>query len=339
MALESQFDTPTEHQGIALTLAITLDSCGLDSEAMFLDAGVDPAVIRSPDSRVVGEAMQRLWTAAVDATGDDALGIVFAEHFRVGALHGLGIAWATSDTLYDAFQRLVRYFRVICTVGDVVLEEDGDIVRLWLKLPVPAGVAVDASVDAGLALFIQLCRFARDPRFRAERVDFQRQAPMNTKKFHGFFDCPVHFGSPENSLTFRRSDLEKPLPMANPSLARANDRVVIDYLKRFDQADLVGQVRAAIIEALPSGIPTQEQIASGLGKSQRSLQRKLAEKSTTFTKLVEQIRGDLARQYLSEPRRSIGEISYLLGYSEPSNFARSFKHWTGQTPNQFRTER
>ncbi len=338
MGPEPQIDAPTEHQGIALTLAYTLESHGLDSQAMFLEAGIDPSVMRSPNSRVVGADMQRLWTSAVTATGNDALGIVFAEHFRVGALHGLGIAWTTSNTLYDSLQRLVRYFRVICTVGEVVLEEDEDTLRLWLKLPVAAGVAVDASLDAGLALFIQLCRYAKDPQFCAQSVQLQRKPPLNASKFYEFFACPVAFGSPENVLIFRRSDLEQALPMANPSLARANDSVVIDYLKRFDHSDVVSQVRAAIIDALPSGTPTQDTIAAALGKSQRSLQRRLAEKNTTFTKLVEHIRADLARQYLSEPHRSIGEIAYLLGYSEPSNFARSFKHWSGLTPNRFRLE-
>ncbi len=339
MTQNIETDAPTEHRGIALTLAETLQSSGLDSDVMFVDAGIDPAALRSPDNRVLGASMQRVWTAAVDATGDDALGIIFAEHFRVGALHGLGMAWTASDTLYDAFQRLTRYFRVICTVGEVVLEEDKDELRLWLKLPVPAGVAVDAALDAGLALFVQLCRLAKDPKFSAQRVELQRKTPVNSEKFQAFFDCPVVFESAENRLIFRRADLEAPLPMANPALARANDSVVIDYLQRFDRDDVVSQVRAAVIEALPSGIPTQQTIASSLGKSQRTLQRKLSEKHTTFTKLIEQIRDDLARQYLAEPHRSIGEIAYLLGYTEPSNFARSFKHWSGQSPNQYRTER
>ncbi len=334
--LETRINVPTEHQSIALTLADTMESCGLDSKAMFQDAGVDPAVVYSPDTRVVGESMQRIWKAAVEASGNDALGIVFAEHFRVTALHGLGIAWLTSDTLYDAFERLVRYFRVICTVGDVVIVDEGETLQLWLKLPIPAGIAVDASLDAGLALFIQLCRFAMDSSFCAETVTLQRKPPLNTQKFYRFFGCPIEFESTENTLVFNRAILDKRVPTANSSLARANDEVVINYLKRFDQDDIISQIYGAVINALPSGVPTQEELTSTLGISQRSLQRRLAEKNTTPTKTIEQIRSDLAKQYLSERHRSIGEISYLLGFSEPSNFARSFKRWTGHTPNHFR---
>ena len=33
----------------------------------------------------------------------------------------------------------------------------------------------------------------------------------------------------------------------------------------------------------------------------------------------------------------IGEVSYLLGFAEPSNFTRAFKRWTGQSPSEFRS--
>jgi hypothetical protein len=50
--------------------------------------------------------------------------------------------------------------------------------------------------------------------------------------------------------------------MANPELARVSDQVVIEYLKRYDKGNIVSQIRASIIEWLPSGTPTQEKITS-----------------------------------------------------------------------------
>ena len=70
--------------------------------------------------------------------------------------------------------------------------------------------------------------------------------------------------------------------------------------------------------------------------SLRSLQRKLKEEDTSYKDLLEETRRQLALQYLRDSRRSIGEITYLLGFSEPSNFTRAFKRWTGKSPVQYR---
>ena len=40
--------------------------------------------------------------------------------------------------------------------------------------------------------------------------------------------------------------------------------------------------------------------------------------------------------YLEENQTSIGEITFLLGYTEPANFGRSFKKWTGKTGGEYR---
>ena len=132
--------------------------------------------------------------------------------------------------------------------------------------------------------------------------------------------------------------LDEPLPMANPELARASDQVIIDYLRRHDDSDIINKVRACIIDWLPSGTPSQETIARTLNTSPRTLQRKLRAHGKSFSELLDSIRRELAQQYLSRHGRSASEVAYLLGFTEPGNFARSFKRWTGQTPSQFQSD-
>lgn len=70
--------------------------------------------------------------------------------------------------------------------------------------------------------------------------------------------------------------------------------------------------------------------------SPRSLQRKLAAENTTFRKLVEAVRQELAESYLGDDSFTLKEISYLLGFSEQPSFSRAFKRWTSFTPQGFR---
>lgn len=328
----------TSHGAIARTLASTIETYGVQSSEIFEKYDIDLQRLVGSDVRVLDLSMREVWHDAVSATQDDALGITFAEQFRPGSLNGLGFSWAASDNLLDAFHRLVRFFRVITSAGEVMLEENeaADEVVLSLKLSVPVGVATDASIDAALALFLRLCRFAKEEKFHPKKVLMQRPRPDNIDRFKNYFNCPIEFGSYDNKLIFSRQALEGSLPVTNPELARANDQVVQNYLQKFNEANFATIVNLKIVEALPSGVPSQESIAKAMHMSTRTLQRKLAQEDTSFSKLIEEARLALAKVYLTQSWRSIGEVSYLLGYSEPSNFTRSFKRATGLTPREYR---
>jgi len=75
-----------------------------------------------------------------------------------------------------------------------------------------------------------------------------------------------------------------------------------------------------------------------LATSARSLQRKLAAAGTSFQELLDTTRRDAAARYLEDRTLSVGEVAYLLGYSEPAAFHRAFKRWNGITPLEFRRQ-
>ena len=146
----------------------------------------------------------------------------------------------------------------------------------------------------------------------------------------------MEFDAPEYSLHFDKPALERLLPTGNAEVARANDQVIMAYLAQLQRNDLVMQVKVALIERLPSGPVSKEQLSEALGVSLRTLQRKLADEGTSFKQLLDETRRDLAEGYIKNTQVSIGEITYLLGFSEVSNFSRAFKRWTGLAPAEFR---
>jgi AraC-like DNA-binding protein len=70
--------------------------------------------------------------------------------------------------------------------------------------------------------------------------------------------------------------------------------------------------------------------------SLRSLQRKLLEEGTSYARLLEETRRDMAKNYIENSILSINEIAYLLGFSEPANFTRAFRRWYDVTPSSYR---
>ena len=64
--------------------------------------------------------------------------------------------------------------------------------------------------------------------------------------------------------------------------------------------------------------------------------RSLASEGTTYRALLDQLRHELAARHLANPRTSIAEVAFLLGFSDLSACHRAFKRWTGRTPAEFR---
>lgn len=96
------------------------------------------------------------------------------------------------------------------------------------------------------------------------------------------------------------------------------------------------RVRSALMELLPSGECTIDDVAKKLGYSKRSLQRKLQEEDTNFQKQLNHTRGLLARTYLANTDMTTEDIAFLLGYQESGSFLRAFTVWTGQTVIEYR---
>ena len=146
----------------------------------------------------------------------------------------------------------------------------------------------------------------------------------------------MRFVAPVSSMTFVAEVLDKPLPASNRELALAQDRVLREFVGKLQQDNIVSRTKSAISESLPSGNFNSEVVAAALHMSPRNLQRKLAAENTSFRKLLEAVRQELAESYLADGSFSLLEISYLLGFSEQSAFSRAFKRWTGFTPQAFR---
>lgn len=101
-------------------------------------------------------------------------------------------------------------------------------------------------------------------------------------------------------------------------------------------SSVVEKVRDTLREALPAGSPTIREVALRMGISQRNLQRKLSDADTSFTKILEEMRIEIASRYLTATTLSLQEIAFLLGYNEPSSFFRAFRKLTGKTPLIYR---
>jgi AraC-like DNA-binding protein len=323
---------------LILPIAKALRLQGVDPMELLEEAGIDPSHVINADRRIDMERMQRLWQLSTAATGDEAFGLHAAEQLQPATLQGLGLGFLASDTIYEALLRLARFSRILSSGLDMVLEERGKYVDLVYSYDVADLTPnfVWQGFDFGMGLVLVLCRMTLGEYVSPISIESARPQPQDPKVFESMLGSRVSFECERNCLTFVRADIVDQLLTGNDELARINDEQVETYLASFLAVSTAREVVGKIVERLPDGPPSQKQIAGALHVSNRTLQRKLKDEGTSFIDLLQDTRLQLAEKYLAQPQRSIVEVAYLLGFSEPSTFSRAFKRWTGRAPVDYR---
>lgn len=140
--------------------------------------------------------------------------------------------------------------------------------------------------------------------------------------------CPVRFGRKHFRILFDRTEMER-----QRELSPRPSRDYLEELARRMEAEvpvsssMAEQVARAVRERLGTPSMTTPYIASALGVSVRTLQRRLVAEGESFRGLVDRVRRTEAERLLQAGHHTKGQISYRLGYAEQSVFARTLKRW------------
>jgi AraC-like DNA-binding protein len=319
-----------------------LEMHGLDSVALARQVGIVIPEELAPTDRIQADKGDAVLQLAIPLIHDPAFGLQVARCWHPANLGVLGYAWLSSSTLRTGLRRMERYHRLVGDRGATEIEEvrQGIKVRFWAKRGDPAEVPVAAvAVDMAIALLLDMCRLNAGAALRPVAVSLRRKKPEATAPYERFFGCPVRFGAAENFFLLAREDADALLPSSNKQLATVFDTMLGAELALLDKSDVIARCRAAVLEHLTSGEASEEDTAKQLNMSPRTLQRKLAEASLTYQQLLDATRRDLALRYIDDGGRSISDITFSLGFSQPSAFTRAFKRWTGSSPSDYRAER
>ncbi|NVK40058.1 MAG: AraC family transcriptional regulator [Oceanospirillaceae bacterium] len=323
--------------GWTVAIARAMDHYGLDTEAIFKACRINLSQALDSNARFPVVPISQVLQAAADASGDANFGLMVAKYIRPTSWHALGISIWASACMKESFERLVRYQRMFNTAIEIQMVQGDSSTEVSMRFKdAYAPVLGDIDMDAIMATALLTCRHVAEGQFRPLGVTLCRPSPVNPEGFERLFRCPVEFASDSNRILMKNDDLERPLPTRNAELAMLNDRLIQEYLTRLDRHDIVNQVYLKLMETLGNGIPDQQQVARSLHLSQRNMQRKLQLAGTSYQEILDQLRQELAPQYLQQSHLSINEISYRLGFSRVGSFTRAFKRWSGHSPNQYR---
>jgi AraC-like DNA-binding protein len=288
----------------------------------------------APPARYAGEHILKLWERILRETGDPIIG------FRMALVAGpktfgvLGQILPRCATVLEAYQKTARYSALASQAGHVSVARNVQDLTVSLAMPhLPPG---DLSRTIELWGLTNLClvpqRLAGAAvRPKAVACEFPAPEPAAKRALREHF--PFRFDCDDNLIVFERSVGEIEIPSADLDLQLLLAETMDRHLAALGPAASFEQGMLTLLRGMMNGtMPTLAALSRHAGMSQRTLQRRLAESNTSFQRLLRTVLQETSDELLARGQLSLGEIAFLLGYSEESAFSRAYRSWTGQAP-------
>ncbi|HEX5356316.1 MAG TPA: AraC family transcriptional regulator ligand-binding domain-containing protein [Aquabacterium sp.] len=270
----------------------------------------------------------------VPALGIRIGAVTHAHH--IGMLGYLGIY---SETQVQALMRFSRFQRLLHNMAPSKVYVEGDDLFVWWD---PAAgispLSSDEVLVSGLITLIR--RHGVDPDAAPHLVEFPQPQPADTSAYEAFFKCPVVFGREALAVRLPARNMNQPVRTSDPHLMSLLEQQAEAMLQELPDRDaLLKRLRHHISMSLQDGTPEFGEVAARMGMAERTLYRYLQERGLRYKVILNELRFQLARDYMQDPKLSLPEIALLLGYAEQSAFSRAFKEWSGETPASYRRVR
>ena len=257
--------------------------------------------------------------------------------------HGvLGYAMLAADCVGSSIETMVTYCGRRVPGLEMELSVQGDVAYLQLH-----GEPMQCD-SANLPQMIMYCglRLILDVYPQSDMwlvMNFMRQRKLD--EFDGAHeitgrDIPVtaRFNQAVNSFCFPAQFLNIKNRQANPSVYAS----MLESLGKGCQKNTVNSEDELVLRI--KSIMTENRvfkdsktlIAEELLLTVSTLSRRLAKLETSFKRVAEDAKGELAVSYLLETDKAVSEIAFLLNYNETTNFCRAFKRWSGMSPAEYR---
>jgi AraC-like DNA-binding protein len=321
------------HAAIFLDL---MEERGVDRSDVLRGAHLNISALQDLDQFITFSQYRTILQNGAHLSEDPLLGLHFGQRLNITGHGELGIAAFSCKNYYELLRLSSRYLRIIAPFTRMELVETEERVELRQEFTVPVGDMGAYLVDIAFGIYSSI-------------VETVFHTPPASLQFYSKYVSPVHadlyaselpydivWNHAWNGSSISRKLAFQKLAMANPTTVRHYEERLTDLMNRTHKKSetILPKIRK-IIGAEPGVIPALEDMADQMHISPRTLNRRFQDIGTTYKEVVAEVRKDLSLDYLRSGQFSIEEISDLLGYSNPSNFGKAFKAWTGFSPSQY----
>jgi AraC-like DNA-binding protein len=312
-----------------------LEELGVRAPAVLRRAGLPQSFINQPRVLLNTGELFALWRAVGEVSTGPSIGLQLGTETKTERFHPVGLAALSSENFGSAMDQMARYKQLTCP-EEIFQKKDDEEWSIQFRWLLADEVEPAVLIECCFAWVLSIARVGTGTRISPVRVEFvQSRAHVKTIERH--FGCPVVCGTARNAIVFRATDADRPFVTRNAELLGILAPQFDEELKQENSHEnFLERVRIAIQQRLTGRRPTIEDIAGALHVGSRTLQRRLQDDGSSFQRVLEEARHQLARHYLNNSVLELNEAAYLLGYEDGNSFVRAFRTWEGVPPAQWR---
>lgn len=322
----------------------TLREEGHDADALLAGTGLTPSHFNDPTYRTGFWPLHRFVKNAIAESGDPHLGVRLALRFEPNYIGLPAYAAMNAARFRDALEVVNRYFfltfpAIEFTYADIARAPKPMEAAIRVRPKLPLHDIAYFVLSSALVMCEGLCKAMLRRSRVASRAEVTIDEPNGWSAIAPLVGFPVRFGASENRLIFPIDLLDQALPGADPINHTRLIGLCAQYAAEVAfKTTVINQVIEFLERERNLGTPLAI-AAAALGYSERGLRRSLERSGTSYRRVVDEARERRARDMLANTSLPVKSIAHDLGFDTPSNFARSFKRWTGATPSAFRKSR
>ncbi|HMJ12928.1 MAG TPA: AraC family transcriptional regulator [Polyangiaceae bacterium] len=323
-------------------LAEACTDAGVSAERLFNSCDFDPCRLNDNDGRVSMVEHERMVVAAIELTGNDALGLHIGERSTFSGFDvGTGLV-AFAPNLREALSVYRRFQGIFGTSGarfGARLEEAQDHATLRYAFQRSGAQYNRFRAELTMAGFLRLIQYFAGGDANLNAVYFEHSAPDHAAEYARIFGGAARFEHAYTGIEFPRALLDRGGSLRDADLYAALEVLANRKLLKLEGAE---SVKTRVVEYLVSKAngrrPEMAEVAKSLGMSARSLRRRLNDEGISYAQACDEALAQVAKSVLSDPRQSIIGAAFALGFADAATFHRAFKRWTGITPKQYRQQ-
>ena len=293
-------------------------------------------IFNESDILITYDQAIRIFENALDNYPERGLGLRFGRSESPTDWGILGYAMLCCETVGEAIDVITRFHKAAASMTEITFQSTDIIGSIRLIPPRPLGRVLPIVIEEHFSSTLSALKKLTGKRVPVNRIYFSYSKPDYINLYKEVFGCPMHFDQLHNQMLFDSSYLDTPIIHSSNFSSKIAKALCEKQIERQEyEPDIIKQVRYLLLMQ-GNEFRNESEIAGRMHMTSRTLRNRLNAQGTSFQKILDDVRKQLAISYLESSSLTLSEIANMVGFDNSSNFRRAFKKWTGKLPSDYR---